>query len=122
MLVEVSARLRKALRSSDQVIRLGGDEFAIILENVTTKENTSQVAQKLILSLSDPYFIDSYQIQLTASIGINILNRSELDEADLMVPSDIAMYQVKEAGKNSYRFFTSEGDDTQVNKLDPSQD
>lgn len=108
VLQELGGRLLKSLRDTDTVARLGGDEFVIILENIHNRDDVIRVADKLIQTISLPVNVESHQIKITASIGINISARSDLPDIDLVKTSDQAMYQVKEQGKNDFRFYESE--------------
>jgi diguanylate cyclase (GGDEF)-like protein len=108
VLQELGKRLQDSLRESDTVARLGGDEFVIILENVRSKEDVSKIAEKLLSNISDPLLIENHSIEITASIGINIADNRNLPYVELLKNSDYAMYQVKDSGKNDFRFFEPE--------------
>ena len=107
VLQELGIRLQNSLRESDTVARLGGDEFVIILENIHNKEDVSKIAEKLLKTISNSMHIDDTHIQITASIGINIAEKRNLPYVDLLKSSDFAMYQVKDSGKNDFRFYES---------------
>lgn len=107
MLVKVAVRLESALRDSDQVCRQGGDEFLVILEDIQSQEQAANIALKLLDSIRQPTALGEANVVLTASIGIAL---SPGDGEDFEVVSklaDIAMYDVKEKGRNGYRFFNS---------------
>lgn len=110
VLIEIASRLKATLRESDTVARIGGDEFLIILENIPNKENVERVAEKINQIISRPYLVGEQPIRLSVSIGVNITQRSHLDQLDLVLASDVAMYQVKRSGKNSYQFYELEGE------------
>ncbi len=107
MLVKVAVRLEAALRDSDQVCRQGGDEFLVILEDIQSQEQAAAIALKLLDAIRQPTTLADANVVLTASIGIAM---SPADGEDFEVVSklaDIAMYDVKEKGRNGYRFFNS---------------
>ena len=108
VLIELASRLQRSVRDSDTVARLGGDEFLIILENIHTKENVTKVAEKIIHSISDPFQVKDQSLIITISIGINFSEKNQIDLDDLIETSDAALYNVKEAGKNDFRFFDPE--------------
>ena len=108
VLQELGKRLQSSLRDTDTVARLGGDEFVIILENIRSKEDISKVATKLLNNISRPLLVENHSIEITASIGINIAENQNLPYMELLRNSDYAMYQVKDSGKNDYRFFDPE--------------
>ncbi len=105
VLVELGARLQDSVRESDTVARVGGDEFLMILENVNTEIVVRRIAQKVVDRISEPFLIGDHQIQITVSIGISLTQSKNLPDVDLVKSSDIAMYQVKNEGKNAFRFF-----------------
>ncbi len=108
MLVEVAQRLRAALRSSDPVARLGGDEFFVVLEDLQNNAPAERVANKLLAALLEPYDVgDGRQARISASIGISLFPDDAGDAATLIKHADTAMYAVKQAGKNAYRFFAA---------------
>ena len=108
LLREAATRIEETLRASDTVARLGADEFAVTLENVGDAEGFEQVAQKLNTALGAPYQLNGQEVFVTASIGITIspLDGETVDE--LLSNADLAMHEAKEAGRNTYQFFTSE--------------
>lgn len=108
VLQQLGSRLLRSIRETDTVARLGGDEFVIILENIHHKGDVERIAEKLIQTIALPVEVEDYQVSVTASIGINICERNELPEIDLVKTSDSAMYLVKEQGKNAFRFYNPE--------------
>ncbi len=108
LLRQVANRLRSSVRESDTIARLGGDEFMVVLEGGHRVEHASAVAEKIIAEISQPIIIEDGEHHVTASIGIAVypLDGDEVDE--LLKDADIAMYSAKEAGRNTYQYFTSE--------------
>ncbi len=105
LLIEVAARLSKAIRSFDTVARLGGDEFAIILESLQSPHESFKVAKRIIHDLSIPGQIDGHEISTNTSIGIVLSSRDRLEIEELIRDADIAMYRAKEKGKGCYEVF-----------------
>ncbi len=109
LLVEVARRLCTTVREGDIVGRLGGDEFVILLENLSAEAEvaallTKQVGEKVLDALALPYYFDGYEHHCTASIGIRLYReRSTVEE--LLRHADLAMYQAKNAGRNTLCFF-----------------
>ena len=108
LLQEVSRRLDKTVRMSDTVARLGGDEFVIALQSVTRSEDLIKVASTILNILREPICIDRHEIVTSCSIGIAIYPEDGDSADELMKHSDIAMYQAKEHGRNTYQFFSLE--------------
>jgi diguanylate cyclase (GGDEF)-like protein/PAS domain S-box-containing protein len=113
LLVEVSGRLKNLLREEDILARMSGDEFAVILLNIDEcKEKAAKIvksiATKIIKEINRPYIIDSFKINIGASIGIKIFPEGEKDSHSVVVHADTAMYQAKHQGKNQFVFFDKE--------------
>jgi len=107
LLIELAKRLQLVLRDEDTVSRLGGDEFIFLLP-VTDATGAAQVAQKLLDIINQPYQVEQYNLNLTASIGIALYPGDGLDLETLSKRADTAMYRVKQEGRHGYRFFTAE--------------
>lgn len=108
LLIAVAKRLQENLRADDLIARLGGDEFVVGLISTVDAEQASIVAQKLIDSLSKPYFLQGHDIQISASIGISMYPRDGNNISDLLIHADAAMYEVKHNGKQAFQIFTKE--------------
>lgn len=106
ILQKVAGRLEKAVQNEGLVSRQGGDEFIIVLKDVD-KENTSQVAKRILNEFSNPFEVNSEEFFVTPSIGISIYPVDGSDEETLIKNADIAMYQAKERGKNNYQFYST---------------
>ena len=110
LLVEVSERLTSNMRQGDTVARLGGDEFVIVLIDLVSDEKEAAIqtmlaAEKIRRALADPYELRGADFHCSASLGV-ALYRGEEENADaLLKHADVAMYQAKSAGRNTFRFF-----------------
>jgi diguanylate cyclase (GGDEF)-like protein/PAS domain S-box-containing protein len=96
LLREVAQRFRLALRDQDLVARLGGDEFAVGLFDIHQHYEASTVAQKLIATLVEPFYIDGHDLRVGASIGISVYPQDGSDAETLLRLADIAMYRAKQ--------------------------
>ncbi|HTN94410.1 MAG TPA: EAL domain-containing protein [Gallionella sp.] len=110
LLAEVAKRLLLCARESDTVARLGGDEFVLLLgelsENETSAtEQVSMIAEKISRALSQPYYLNQLIYNTSASIGVTMFRNSGLTIEDVHKRADAAMYQAKNAGRNTVRFF-----------------
>ena len=106
-LLEVAKRFKSAIREEDTVSRLGGDEFIFILPG-TGENGAARVAEKLLNVFTESFLIGQHELLATPSIGIAIYPEDGRDMETLSKNADAAMYQVKQAGRNGYRFFTQE--------------
>lgn len=104
LLKEIGQRLKSSLRASDLPVRLGGDEFIVILTNIGGREYVTQVAKKLLLEITKPMYLQNHEISITASIGICLYPQNEENLIALLLQADKALYEVKSAGKNNFKF------------------
>lgn len=91
--------------SSAAVARLGGDEFTIVLPHLSKSEDAAIVAERIIASLVEPFDLDDDVFLATTSIGIAVFPADGDNPEDLLKHADAAMYQAKQAGRNTYRFY-----------------
>lgn len=110
LLIQVGQRLEASVRDIDTVARPGGDEFIVLLEKMgSTKEEAANQAKhigdNILTQLAMPYLIKGQECVISASIGISLSTEHFESVEELMVRSDLAMYQAKSAGRNSVRFF-----------------
>jgi len=117
LLKEMATRLKSCLRESDCVARLGGDEFVIMVPGMDGAESLAIVAQKVLAAVSRPLVLRDHEFHVTASIGISVYPADGDDERALMKNADIAMYQSKEDGKNTYTFYSAELNTHSVERL-----
>ncbi len=102
----VAKKLTLCLCGGDTIARLGGDEFAVILEDINTPNDAVLVSKKIVSTLTSPFFVQEYEIFLTASIGISLFPDNGMDTCTLIKHADVAMYRAKELGRNQYEFYT----------------
>ncbi len=110
LLQQVALRLVSCVREVDTVARLGGDEFVVVLEELgtTAQEVAVQaraVGEKILAALSQPYRLEGYEHQSTASMGVARFGAESESVGELLKQADIAMYQAKGAGRHTLRFF-----------------
>ncbi|MRI82842.1 MAG: hypothetical protein C6I00_00285 [Nitratiruptor sp.] len=115
ILVEISNRLKRAIRRSDFIARLGGDEFVVVLDHLdpnrsTTAKIVHKIAQKLHEEICKPIHIAPLTLRLTSSIGVVLVEEASTDPYEIVKFADIAMYQAKRMGKNNTQFFQKEMD------------
>ena len=108
LLKEIARRLQATVRSGDTVARIVGDEFAIVLADLARPEDAAVVAQKLIEALLAPVDVRGHEVFVTASIGIALFPSDGNDAEALLAAADAAMYRAKQAGRNSFQFYTPE--------------
>ncbi|QJD58088.1 EAL domain-containing protein [Pseudomonas sp. gcc21] len=110
VLCEVTRRMLSVVRKEDTVARLGGDEFVVLISGLEENEQPfaeqiSQSAMKLLNVLAEPMDIDGHSLQLSTSVGIALIPDHGDNPETLLKRADIALYRVKESGRNGIAFF-----------------
>ena len=109
LLQQVSNRLKSCVREGDTLARFGGDEFTLLLPKIAKgKEDAIKIAEKINEVLKDPFDIEDNELYVSASIGIAIYPRDGTSMDSLIKHADIAMYHVKDTGKNNYKFYSND--------------
>lgn len=108
VLNEVSSRLADCVRHGDLVARIGGDEFVLILTDAGTQDEVEILCKRLIESIERTIRIDEQEVFVSASIGIAIAPNDAREAAELLRYADIALYEAKAAGRNTWRFYSGD--------------
>jgi two-component system cell cycle response regulator len=103
LLKMVAERLIALVREEDTVARLGGDEFVIALWQLDQVSSVGALVSKIIEAISQPYYIQNCAVTVTTSVGIGIYPMHGEDVDTLMKSADLALYDAKHTGKNTYR-------------------
>ena len=105
LLMAIAKQLQLNLRSRDTVCRISGDEFLVLAEGFQTQLEVKQLAEKLLEAVAAPVQIANTEISSTCSIGIALCPHDGDNFDTLCQKADMAMYQVKDSGRNSCSFF-----------------
>lgn len=110
LLVEISERLKVALREDDTLARMGGDEFVFLLTGIEVPEGCRHVLDRVLGEISRPLVLDNHAISISASIGVTVFPADDSNADTLLRHADQAMYLAKEMGKNCCHFFDADHD------------
>ena len=116
LLCAVAQRLAGLVRKIDTLARLGGDEFIIALPGVSGA-GAAEVASRVLDSCAQPYPVRGHELTITPSLGISVYPEDGGDFEALLSNADAAMYKAKEAGRNAFRFYSSEMNDSTLQQL-----
>ncbi|MBS1191317.1 MAG: diguanylate cyclase/phosphodiesterase with sensor [Rhodocyclaceae bacterium] len=108
LLRQVAERLSADIRGVDTVARQGGDEFVVVLSDFGDETDAYNILRRMHESLAMPYEVEGRVLHVTCSIGISLYPRDGADVDTLLRNADVAMYHVKESGRNGIRLFTAE--------------
>jgi diguanylate cyclase (GGDEF)-like protein len=116
VLRETARRVQSEIGDSATVARLGGDEFAAVLPRCTPVE-AMHAAERLRHALAAPLRIAGMQIEVSTSIGIALFPQDGIELDRLVKNAEMAMYEVKRAGRGASRFFTSMMNDVVAQRM-----
>jgi diguanylate cyclase (GGDEF)-like protein/PAS domain S-box-containing protein len=104
----VAKRLVDEVGIDGHVGRMGGDEFAIVVTDAQSRRKVEQLADRIIVAIREPYLIDQTEIRIGVSIGCAFGPIDGATVDDLILKADLALYQAKDAGRGCARYFSSE--------------
>lgn len=103
LLIQLAQRFAECVRSSDTVARTGGDEFIVLQPDIKLPADAISLAQKILAVARVPVSCAGQTLAVSGSIGIAILDPSSDDDGtSLMKKADMAMYEAKRAGRDTY--------------------
>ncbi|HRD48770.1 MAG TPA: EAL domain-containing protein [Candidatus Contendobacter sp.] len=107
LLGQIAERLKNCVRATDTVARYSGDEFVLVLADMIQDQDAHVLAEKVIKRISEQFDLNDNAVHIGVSIGIVMYPDHGLDAATLLRHADLAMYQAKNAGRNTYRKYES---------------
>jgi diguanylate cyclase (GGDEF)-like protein len=110
LLKAVAERLQENVRDTDKTARLGGDEFAVLQSGDSQPRSADALASRLVAVMSEPFFVDGHQLNLSVSAGIAVMLGNDADPEQLLKNADLALYRAKADGRGTFRFFEPEMD------------
>ncbi|MGM0522988.1 MAG: EAL domain-containing protein [Bacillota bacterium] len=106
LLIDVANRIKAVIKDRDYVFRFGGDEFTVLTYFTENRQEVTELAKKIIHTLTKPYTFNDHSFIVTASIGISLYPKHSQSLNELTKYADLSMYQAKQQGKNTFRFYT----------------
>ena len=122
VLEQAGRRIRHCVRNEDVVARFGGDEFVVLLPAIGSPDDAARVAEKLLVTLADPFMIHAQSHQLGATVGISMFPDDGRSADRLMRNADFAMSQAKAAGRGQYAFYDEDTNVAVQNKVELEAD
>lgn len=106
ILLNVANRLKAVMREGDTIARLGGDEFTVIMQDLKHPKDAALLAEKIIETFKEAIIVESNALSITTSIGISLFPQDASEIQSLVRLADIAMYEAKESGRNTFKFYS----------------
>lgn len=107
ILQQTSSRLLQIVRKTDTVARLSGDEFMLIVHELTDQQEATKIAEKVLAAFEKPFEMEEHPFHTSTSVGIALYPEHGEDPATLLKSADMALYRVKDAGRNNFSFYES---------------
>jgi len=120
LLVEFSRRLERVTRASDTLCRFGGDEFLYLA--VGLSGSFKEIAERLLSVVAEPFLVAGTRLNQHVSIGVVVHDFNDMDNEELLLNADTAMYGAKRQGKSRCVLFTSEMHDQASGRLELLRD
>ncbi|MCZ4306329.1 EAL domain-containing protein [Zoogloeaceae bacterium G21618-S1] len=108
LLIAVAGRMMPHLRETDTISRQGGDEFVILLPELNSAGDAAHVCEKLQREMDEPVTLDGRTLRISVSMGVAMYPDDGDTVETLLQKADVALYQVKNAGRGDYRFFSAD--------------
>jgi diguanylate cyclase (GGDEF)-like protein/PAS domain S-box-containing protein len=122
LLQSIARRLETCVRGVDTVSRQGGDEFVVLLSEIDKPDDAAIIARRMLDAVADAHSIEDRDLHITTSIGVSIYPEDGANAEALIKHADTAMYQAKETGRETYRFFTPEMNERAVARQSIEED
>ena len=118
LLIQASRRLEEYLDDDSLVARLGGDEFSVVVtQPVYSASSIKSLATHIVDALAKPFNLRGQDIFVSASVGIATYPFDGDDAGVILKHADTAMYHAKKSGRNNFKFYTAEMNQSAVKRL-----
>jgi len=112
IIIRVASHLKKHLNKDSELIRFGGDEFLIIVHDIKTNGELKAFAEIIVDEFNKPFINDGLMFPITLSMGVATYPFDGEQADELLKHADMALYDVKMNGKNGYKMFSFELDES----------
>lgn len=122
LLLEMASRLSSCVRNQDTVARLGGDEFVMVLTEQADEPSVIHIIRRILEVISHPWIDEQHEYSLSCSIGVSCFPCDGGNADTLLQCADAAMYEAKDAGRNTFHFYTPELNQAVTERLELAND
>jgi diguanylate cyclase (GGDEF)-like protein len=117
LLAQVARRLQEGLRARDLLARFGGDEFVVVLSEIQSRADLTEVGRRLVESLQPPFLLGEERVVVSASIGGVVGARGETTASTMLRDADAAMYVAKARGPGVIEVFDEAASHRSLDRL-----
>lgn len=114
----IAHRIKSSVGPRDTPARLGGDDFVIALSDLSDPQDVTLMVNRILRELAQPVSVGGRDIRVSASIGVSVFPQDGNDYETLLRNADVAMYSAKQAGRNTFRFYTTGMNEEALHRLD----
>ncbi len=107
LLKEVASHLKEVVRDQDALARLGGDEFTVVLTGLKSRSELEPIIENIFRALRPVIKVGDQDLHTETSVGIALFPSDGSDSETLLQHADVALYQAKNLGGNTYQFYDS---------------
>lgn len=116
VLCEVAQRLKQCVHEGDLVARLGGDEFVLVVDDLLPNADPEALCARICDAIGGAFVSGEHELLLGISIGVAIAPQDAVQPDELLRYADIALYEAKAAGRNTWQFYASEMNERVLNR------
>ena len=98
-------RLHNAVRKTDLLARIGGDEFLLVIPDLQDADSAKRFAATVLSVFNEPFVWQNHEFFLSASVGMSVFPEDGDNAEQLLACADMAMYRVKQDGRNAFCFY-----------------
>lgn len=98
-------RLHGVARKTDLLARIGGDEFLLVVPDLPDGEAAKRVSSSVLSAFDEPLVWNNHEFFLTSSIGMSVFPDDGETAEQLLACADMAMYRVKQDGRDAFCFY-----------------
>ncbi|HCG6384167.1 TPA: bifunctional diguanylate cyclase/phosphodiesterase, partial [Vibrio parahaemolyticus] len=98
-------RLQNVARKTDLLARIGGDEFLLVIPDLPDNDTAKRVASSVLSAFSEPFVWNNHEFFLTGSVGMSVFPDDGDNAEQLLACADMAMYRVKQDGRDAFCFY-----------------
>lgn len=118
LLKALAARIGECVRKRDTLARLGGDEFVVVLADLASLQHVPTMCGRILRAVDRPVRAGDRDVHVTASVGVSVFPQDGNDYDTLLRNADAAMFRAKQAGRNTFRFYTADMNEEALRRLE----